>query len=871
LNAEINPGTQLGRYVVISALGRGGMGEVYEARDTKIGRRVAIKLLPATLSSHKNRIHRFENEAKAAGGLNHPNLLIVYDVGTHNGSPYLVSELLEGETLRDRITGAKLPPRMAIDYARQIADGLAAAHETGIIHRDLKPENLFITNGDRVKILDFGLAKLVDSERPVEARTDASTVRPLTNPGAIIGTVGYMSPEQVRGLETVDHRSDIFSFGVVLYEMLKGSKAFVGDSTVETMNAILKEDPFESRPLDQNIEPALDRIVRHCLEKKPENRFQSARDLAFGLEGLANPLSSSSASRAAIPQPSNRKSYLAVGLLLVAVAIALSAFFVGKSWGGASTPVYRQLTFRRGTISSARFAVDGQTIYYSAAWNGDSIGIFSTRSENPESRALGMTNADILSISSTGEMAVLLNRRYVAHFIHSGTLARMPLLGGAPRELLEDVQQADWSPDGSSLAVVHRRGEENQLEFPIGKILYSTSGYITYPRISPKGDAIAFFDHPTQRDNRGSVALIDLQGKKQMLTGEWADAQGLAWSPKGDEIWFTASRQGENLSLHAVSTSGQYHAVLRVPNNLMIHDISRDGRLLLTSFTEITAVSGLAPGETKERDLSWLDRGNLFDLSADGKTFVFQYYGEGSGTNYVSYLRRTDGSPAIRLGNGAAVSLSPDGRWVLTVLNDPKQILLLATGPGEARRFDLNGIEDHGNYSWFPDGNHIFFVGKEPPQGLRCYSLDVNTGKVRAITAEGITGNLVSPDGKFFVSTNSEQARFIYPIEGGKPRLISGLENDEEIIRWSADGQALFVYRRNALPIRVFRLNLISGRKELWKEVTPSDPTGIFGRPKMLLSADGKSYVYQFHRHLSDLYIVERVSSSNSSSLMQNR
>ncbi|MGH9955685.1 MAG: protein kinase domain-containing protein, partial [Pyrinomonadaceae bacterium] len=281
----IAAGTKLGRYEIRAQLGAGGMGEVYRARDTQLGRDVAVKVLPATFSVDVDRLHRFEQEACAASALNHPNILIVHDIGAHDGAPYVVSELLEGETLRKRIAGAPLAQRRAIVYALQIANGLAAAHEKGIIHRDLKPDNVFITNDGRLKILDFGLAKLTQLDGN-QAQTEIPTRRVDTDPGVVMGTVGYMSPEQLKG-RAVDQRSDIFSFGAILYEMLSGRRAFHGESAAETMSAILKEDPPDLSDTNKTVSPALERLVNHCLEKNPEARFHSARDLAFALEALS--------------------------------------------------------------------------------------------------------------------------------------------------------------------------------------------------------------------------------------------------------------------------------------------------------------------------------------------------------------------------------------------------------------------------------------------------------------------------------------------------------------------------------------------------------------------------------------------------------
>jgi len=359
---NIATGTLLGRYEIRALIGAGGMGEVYRARDTSLGRDVAIKVLPPGLSQDKERLHRFEQEARATSSLNHPNILVIFDIGTFEGSTYVVSELLEGETLRDRLLGNVLPPRKAVEYAVQIARGLATAHEKGIIHRDLKPENIFITTDGHAKILDFGLAKLLDTAVPEETTSQVQTKRVVTFAGAILGSMGYMSPEQVRG-RSVDQRSDIFSFGTVLYEMVTGARAFRGDSSVETMNAILKEEPPTIQTSGRAIPPALERVITHCLEKQPQDRFQSARDLAFGLESVISHSGTYSAAYPAISteeKKSRLKWLVFVALAVIVVGLLALSFFVGRKSADTSLPTYTQLTFLRGSIYTARFTSHGQ-------------------------------------------------------------------------------------------------------------------------------------------------------------------------------------------------------------------------------------------------------------------------------------------------------------------------------------------------------------------------------------------------------------------------------------------------------------------------------------------------------------------------------
>lgn len=601
----LNPGTKLGPYEVVAPAGAGGMGEVYRARDTRLNREVAVKVLPTEFSRDPDRLHRFQQEAQAVASLNHPNIMAIHDFGEHERSPYIVAELLEGETLRERLRGGALPARKATDYAEQIARGLAAAHEKGIVHRDLKPENIFITRDGRVKILDFGLAKLARPEG-IPA-TDAATLVSQTEPGVVMGTVGYMSPEQVKG-QTADHRSDLFSFGAILYEMLSGRRAFRGETSVETMSAILKEDPPELTETNRSVPPAMEGIVRHCLEKNPEERFQSARDVAFNLQSL-----SGSTSQVAAIAPV-RRSAARVGRIAAIAVLSLGAmaavFWAGRSLRPAPSPSFKPLTFRRGTVTAARFAPDGQNVIYSAAWEGSPHPeLFSTRIDGVASRPLDVSDADLLAISPQGEMALLQHWRRTIAWQRTGMLARLPLSGGAPKEMLDGVQDADWAGDGARLAVI-RSGPQYQLEFPLGHVLATvSSGWFSYPRISPDQQHIAFFEHPVG-DDRGDVCVVDLVGHKRVLSAGWSSLDGLAWTPSGSEVWFAGSNTGSSRALYAVSLSGRVRPVLRVPGSLLLHDIAPDGRVLLQQDDSRRLIVGVTPGSSQERAIfrGWTGR-----------------------------------------------------------------------------------------------------------------------------------------------------------------------------------------------------------------------------------------------------------------------
>ena len=869
MTQQLSPDTTLSHYRIVSKIGAGGMGEVYRAHDSRLNREVAIKLLPPEFAENADRLRRFEQEAQATSALNHPNILTVYDIGEHEGSPFIVAELLEGEELRERLNHGAIPLRKLTEYAQQIVSGLSAAHERGIVHRDLKPENIFITNDDRVKILDFGLAKLREPEGGPTSSEDA-TRKALTNPGVVMGTVGYMSPEQVRAQPT-DHRSDIFSFGSILHEMITGQRAFQRETMAETMSAVMNEEPDDVTKSNPGVNSSLERIVRRCLEKKAERRFQSTSDLGFALESLSAPTTTSGSIASTVTaeskqltqstslrRPVPRPLLFGLGLVLLVVGAA-TGIFSYNYFHKSSFPSYAQLTFRRGLLYHARFAPDGQTIIYSAAWNGNPAEIFSTRGGSNESRSLGLTNADILAVSSTGELAVLVKRKWLGQLLYKGTLARMPISGGAPRELVEDVNEADWSPDGTKLAVVRYVNARSRLEYPIGKVLYETAGYISYPRVSPSGDRIAFIDHELQWDNRGRVAVVDMNGQKTLLSEESVGQEGLAWSATGDEVWFTAATTATNGAqpLYAATLSGKVRLVLWVPGDLLLHDVARDGRVLLARIMFGSDLIGLAPNETKERDLSWLDFGGLDDLSADGKTFTFEYWGEGSGKNYACYLGKTDGSPAVKLGDGGDTHLSPDGKWVVTVQREPPQLMLLPTGAGEVRRLEKHGIDQYNYAMWLPDGKRIVFGGREAGHQDRCYLQQIESGGPQPITPEGVNCSRVSPDGKWLIGYDAHGNAALYSVEGKEqPQPKPELES-MAIAGWSADGKSLYVYPSHEFSLTLSRLDITTGHKEFLREIRLSDPAGIYTPPVILLTPDAKGYLYATRKYLMDLYLVE--------------
>ncbi|MBV8051499.1 MAG: PD40 domain-containing protein, partial [Acidobacteriaceae bacterium] len=716
-----------------------------------------------------------------------------------------------------------------------------------------------------------------------QTRADVSAFD-LTTPGTAVGTVAYMSPEQLRGKE-LDGRTDLFSFGIVLYEMATGVLPFRGETTAIITEAILNRAPTAPNRLNPELPPKLEEIISKALEKDRDLRCQTAAEMRADLKRLqraldssrtsvvteeAQPAKAATASTKVVPEtPAKRLPVALIAALCSLVALGIG-IFSGKiifAKAVAPPPVYRQLTFRRGSIRSARFAPDGQTILYSAAWQGNPTDVFTARPEAPEARAMGLSHTQLTSVSSASEVAVLLDSKATGTWVNMGTLARAPLIGGAPREVLEQVQWADWAPDGSNLAVVRDYGGRNRLEYPIGKVLYETGGWISHPRVSPGGDRIAFLDHPVQGDDSGSLAVVDLNGKKTTLAGEWYTIQGLAWSPNGKEVWFTASKSGVDRTLYAVTLDGTQRLVLRLPGALMLFDIWKDGRILMMRASWRRELVGMIDGESRQKDLSWLDYSYPADLSPDGKTLLFDEEGGGGslaysksgGLSYAVYLRKTDGSPAVLLGEGGAVALSPDGKSVISATQDsPSQLKLLTTGAGEPKDLTKDNI-NHNWAHWFPDGKHILWSANEPGKGVRLYVDDLGSGKAQAITPEGINGTvfIISPNSEWVAAIGPDGKGYLYPVAGGEPQPVRGMNPGEQPITFTSDSRSLYVYQPGELPARVYHLDLQTGQRTFWKELMPSDPAGVETIGPILMTADAKTCVFGYHRMLADLYLVE--------------
>jgi len=844
-------GQLLGHYRVLEKIGSGAMGDVFRARDESLGRDVAIKLIRPAFSENPEHLRRFEQEAHAAAALNHPNILAIYDFGFAGTTPYIVSELLHGKALRVRLLEGPLGLRELSDYALQIAHGLIAAHERHIVHRDLKPENLFLTTEGQIKILDFGVAKLQATEdgRPVESMTT------VTKSGAVVGTVAYMSPEQLRG-KVVDHRSDIFSFGAILYEMLAGHRAFSGETEVDTMTAVLREQPADAG-LDEAAVPLGYRdIVKHCLEKEPENRFQSATDLAFALQTI----SGSDSDRAVPfikhkPDPPRRLPWVLVAILAVAAVVLSIKWFIHP----LPPPVYRRVTSEAGTIYSARFAPDGQGIVYSAAWNNKPIQTFSTVGASLLAQPLNLGNANLLAISSSNELAVIQNGTPNGQLeTTDGVLATAPMAGGSPHEILTGVNWADYDADGK-LAVVRDVEGHSSLEYPIGNVLYRSSGWISNIRFSPKHDQLAFMDHPVLFDNLGTVAVVDLSGHVRNLTQQWESERGIAWRADGKEIWFSAVEKGNNLNLMAVDLAGKVRSLLNLPVGLAVQDIAPDGRVLATLNSKRLALSSSGLGAKEDVDLSWHDWNSARDITPDGQYVLFEDASEAAGSGYSVAIRKVDGTLPVRLGEGSSGGLSPDGKWAISMpAGQASQVTLLPVGTGQPRKIQITGL-DHVQSGWarfLPNGQAIAVGGNQTGHGTRCYVVDLSSGNAKPVTPEGIRCGCLSPDSRSMVGVGANHSVGLYDLNGGPARTIPNFNPKFIPAQWANDGLHWYGYHKGEFPASIYKLEIATGKESAVQQLKPAASAGIVMVAPIVSSRDGTHFAYSYNQTLSALYLI---------------
>lgn len=864
----LTAGSRLGPYEIIAPIGAGGMGEVYKARDPRLGRLVAVKVLPEHLARHPDALARFEREAKAVAALSHPNILGIHDFATHGESPYVVMELLEGESLRARLEQGPLPPQRAVEIAIQMAEGLAAAHEKGVVHRDLKPDNLWITKEGRIKILDFGLAKQVSVQGAGSGSMEPTAavdggVR--TERGMILGTLGYMSPEQVRG-EAVDARSDLFSFGVVLFEMLAGKRAFARASPSDTMAAILRDDPPEMDGASRPLPPGLQRIVRHCLEKSPERRFHSAHDVAFALQNQS--LADGTAPRAAPLVPRNRRAMLlpgALGALLLAAAVLAGFTLRG---GAPPPPSFRLLTHERGMVTGARFVPNSPEIVYSAQWAGAPAQWYAGRLDQPGARALAGSEGILVGVTPNGE-GIGLARTYLSHATQVGALYSLPLAGGAQREWMSSrVWGAGPGPGAGELAAaIGEFGSEMHLEWPLGRVVATSLEVIRSPRI--RGDLLAYVKERGNIIEEVSLEVVERSGKARTLA-PLSGFSGMAWGPDGREIWVSTYRDGASAIL-GVDLAGRTRVLLRHAGRLEIQDVDDQGRALVALHAYQRQTFGRARGASKDLDLGWLEAQATISLTADGRTALLAPLAEWSRLDGNLCVRPLAGGPAQVLGLGQRQStISPDGKWVATCREAPElAVVLIPTGPGASRRIPIPDFAGSDlRVDLLPDDKTVILWGRRRSEPFAFWALDTDTGALKKVSPSGASPfayqTFISPNGQWIAyvdpsktATDGTSAIAISRSDGSEARTALTLPVGEAVSAWGADSASLLVWNRNRVPAEVDRLDLGSGRRTRVLTVAPPDPVGIQGMPILLVTPDASAYAYNLTRRLSELYLVE--------------
>ncbi len=858
-------GSKLGPYEIVSPLGAGGMGEVFRARDTRLGRDVAIKILPQKFSDRPELRERFEREARTISALNHARICTIYDVGHQDNTQFLVMEFLEGETLAERIAKGALPLRETLRIGMEICEALDAAHRAGIVHRDLKPANVMLT-ASGAKLMDFGLAKArvasMSGSTTAPLLSAAETIdgpspfSPLTSAGQVVGTIQYMSPEQLEGKEA-DARSDIFAFGAVLYEMATGKRPFTGKSQISLATAILEKDPEPIRNLQPLLPAALDRVVGTCLQKNPDDRFQSARDVRLELKWIPETMSEPPASGSPAAEVASRWSILPWLLVAAAVVAAVVIFFVASQ--KAPLPRYRMVSFRAGTVQNARFSNDGQTIIFSGEWEGAPPSVSTTRVGAPESRALDIPPATLASISSSDQVAILEGCEPMFLFDCGGTLATFNLAGGAPREIASHVAYADWSPKTEQLAIVIDEPNSARLEFPPGHVLYQqNSGWLGHPRFSPDGTLIAFENHPIDSDD-GSLDVVDLRGNHRIITDGWVSLEGLAWRPDRKEIWFagTVTTSGWSDAIHAITLSGKDRTVLTMPWVRLL-DVSSDGRVLLAYQDWRRIMMGKFPGDAAEHPYSWLDDTNATAITDDGRALTFIESGE---VYYIAqdrqaYYRKTDGSPAVSLGVGQA-TVSPDGKYVLTY-GRKKPLTLGPVGVGTSKVLPTPGLTIVDHVAWSDDNREIVYEGLADGKDWNVYTQKSDgSSSPQMVASKGRDAfPVLSPDGKVVAMRDADNGLVLIRLNEHETVSVKGSRPAEHPIRFFDQGRSLLTAEVTGQGTAITSIDLATGRRAPFRQLATRM---VVGSQNMVLTPDLKYYAYASPEYGSDLYVVDNL------------
>jgi Tol biopolymer transport system component len=855
---SIASGQSLLHFRLVEKIGEGGMGEVWRALDTTLDREVAIKVLPAEFSRDPERLARFEREAKLLASLNHPNIATIHGLHDAGGIRFLAMELVRGEDLAQTLARGPMRVDEAMGVARQIAFALEGAHDSGVVHRDLKPANVRRTPEGQVKVLDFGLAKALETSGPASGLS-ATVTTAGTRAGIILGTASYMSPEQARG-QSVDRRADLWAFGCVLYEMLAGIKAFDGPTVTDVLAAVVTGEPDWSK-LPPAAPTAVRRLLRRCLEKDVRKRLRDAGDASLLLD--ENPEDQRSGAVHVVAAAPGKRS---TGMLAIAGIIALAGILGGillarrgSSAAGSSEVTFHRITFARGMMRAARFAPDGQTIVYGAAWGGPPVKLYLARTDSRESTPIAVPPAELLSISKTGEMAIAAGLSYYG-WMGTGTLSRSPILGGSPREMAESVRSADWSPDGSQLAIVRRAGDRDRLEYPIGTVLDTTAGYFEDVRISPDGSVVAYADHPSWGDNLGGVSVVDRSGKKTRLITDLQAVQGVAWGPGGKEVWYSYQESGSSsFEISAVDMAKRRRTIYTSATFLELFDVATDGRVLAANQIQYRDSQALLAGDTAPRVLVVPGETSMARaISGDGRVILVSNQETES---YETFAVRTDRPGATRLSSGDGFAITPDGATALLASSDVRKLWLQPLGIGPSRPVpNPDGVHYESQAAWLPDGKRFVLIGSKGSDPPRAFVIDAATGAAKPFAAPGtiwpvFTNPPVSPDGKYAVFIDTDRKARRWPVDGGDGLPIPGLLPDEDPITWTEDGSGLLVAGRS-VPVPITRIELATGRRTPLMTLAPTDAAGM-RFATVALTRNGKCWALATAKLLSDLYVIQ--------------